>query len=120
MARKPLIIVRHPVASGIAAPKDGMVIAAYVVSVNGTVVPGSVSILESSDSKFTAAVCAVAHQQKFEPYMYEGRARRSLVLWPMAFSVNSRPVSPDIERWRELPPDEFVEKVSKAPRCPRK
>jgi hypothetical protein len=113
-------VIRHPIASGIAAPKEGAVLAAYVVSASGSVVPGSVSILESSDIKFTAAVCAVVHQQKFEPYVHEGRPRRSLVLLPIAFSVNSRPERPDIDRWRELAPQELVEQVSKAPRCPRK
>jgi hypothetical protein len=119
-SKRPIALPRHPIATGAAVPPNGSVIAAYVVAADGSVVPGSVSILESSDMKFTASVCAVAHRQRFEPYVYEGRARRALVLAPFSFSVNGRSSPPDLGKWRDLPYAEAVEKVAKAPRCPRK
>jgi hypothetical protein len=61
-----------PVLRNPQAPRDGHVIAAYIVSAEGTVVPGSVSILESTDFEFTKSACEVLHKQKYEPLMIEG------------------------------------------------
>lgn len=118
--KKPMRLPSHPLANGVQAPREGNVLAAYVVSADGVVVPGSVSILESTHPKFTAAVCEVAHRQKYEPLMHEGRARRALVLMPLYFNTGSRQhrVLPDLEPWRQLSASELIDRVSRAPRCP--
>ena len=118
--KRPIVVVRNPIVDGADVPNTGYILAAYVVSSTGTVVPGSVSILESSHRGFVAAMCAVAHKQKFEPLMYDGRPRRALVLVPVGFSPGSRPPMPDLAKWHKLPPHELIDAVSRAPRCPRK
>ncbi|MGI8617656.1 MAG: energy transducer TonB [Gemmatimonadaceae bacterium] len=67
----------------------GRVVVQFVVSANGRVEPGSIKILESTNSAFAAAVREVLPRHRFSPAKIGGTAVRQIVQQPFVFRLNS-------------------------------
>jgi len=67
----------------------GRVMVQFVVGANGRVEPGSIKILESTNSAFAAAVREVLPRHRFSPAKIGGTAVRQIVQQPFVFRLNS-------------------------------
>lgn len=67
----------------------GRVVVQFVVSANGRVEPGSIKVLESTNSAFAAAVREVLPRHRFSPAKIGGTAVRQIVQQPFVFRLNS-------------------------------
>ena len=67
----------------------GRVVVQFVVGANGRVEPGSIKILESTNSEFAAAVREVLPRHRFSPAKIGGKAVRQIVQQPFTFRLNS-------------------------------
>lgn len=66
---------------------NGEVLAQFVVDVDGTVVPGSIRVVRSSDSLFSAAVEQFLPNARFTPAKNGGRPVKQLVQQPFGFET---------------------------------
>ncbi|WP_291160262.1 M56 family metallopeptidase [Gemmatimonas sp. UBA7669] len=66
---------------------NGEVLAQFVVDVDGTVVPGSIRVVRSSDSLFSAAVEQFLPSARFTPAKNGGQPVRQLVQQPFGFET---------------------------------
>ena len=69
------------------ASVQGEVLAQFVVSANGDVLPGSLKILRSSHALFTGAVATALTTMRFEPARVEGTPVRQMLTMPFTFSL---------------------------------
>lgn len=67
----------------------GRVVVQFVVGANGRVEPGSIKILESTNSAFAAAVREVLPRHRFAPAKIGGKSVRQIVQQPFVFRLNS-------------------------------
>ncbi|CAN5721663.1 hypothetical protein BH23GEM1_BH23GEM1_06260 [soil metagenome] len=67
----------------------GRVVVQFVVGANGRVEPGSIKVLESTNSAFAAAVREVLPRHRFSPAKIGGTAVRQIVQQPFVFRLNS-------------------------------
>lgn len=67
----------------------GRVVVQFVVGANGRVEPGSIKVLESTNSAFAAAVREVLPRHRFSPAKIGGTAVRQIVQQPFVFKLNS-------------------------------
>ena len=67
----------------------GRVMVQFVVGANGRVEAGSIKILESTNSAFTAAVREVLPRHRLSPAKIGGTAVRQIVQQPFVFKLNS-------------------------------
>ena len=67
----------------------GRVMVQFVVGANGRVEPGSIKVLESTNSAFAAAVREVLPRHRFSPAKIGGKAVRQIVQQPFVFRLNS-------------------------------
>ncbi|HUF64671.1 MAG TPA: TonB family protein [Gemmatimonadaceae bacterium] len=67
----------------------GRVVVQFVVAANGRVEPGSIKILQSTNSAFAAAVRDVLPRHRFSPAKIGGRPVRQVVQQPFVFKLNS-------------------------------
>lgn len=85
----------------------GRVVLAMVVDTTGSVVPGTVTIDETTDPKLSAWGCLIAFQLRFVPAMKAGKVVNALA--EQAFSYNMerripmRPPPPPLPRIRRRP-----------------
>jgi TonB family protein len=66
---------------------SGTVLAQFVVDVDGTVVPGSIRVVRSTDSLFSAAVEQFLPQARFKPAQNGGQAVKQLLQQPFEFAL---------------------------------
>lgn len=67
----------------------GRVVVRFVVNKSGRVEPGSIEILESTNSAFSAAVRAVLPRHRFSPAKIGGTPVRQIVQQPFIFRLNN-------------------------------
>lgn len=67
----------------------GRVLVQFVVNTSGRVEPGSIKILESTNSAFAAAVREVLPRHRFSPAKIGGTPVRQIVQQPFVFKLNS-------------------------------
>jgi protein TonB len=67
----------------------GRVVVQFVVGANGRVEPGSIKIMESTNSAFAAAVREVLPRHRFSPAKIGGRAVRQIVQQPFVFRIDA-------------------------------
>jgi protein TonB len=67
----------------------GRVVVQFVVGANGRVEPGSIKIMEATNSAFAAAVREVLPRHRFSPAKIGGKAVRQIVQQPFVFRLDS-------------------------------
>lgn len=67
----------------------GRVVVQFVVGANGRVEPGSIKIMESTNSAFAAAVREVLPRHRFSPAKIGGKAVRQIVQQPFIFRLDA-------------------------------